>query len=156
MQFVEPSRQFVKDSIRLVKRCTKPDRKGRFTLCFSLHFTLNSSFHLISIHQPIWRWTEPMTQSSLKSLITALFQVLINQIFYLLSSRIPEDCHGHSDWVCHHGFHWLLRQTHSHPHQQHHCVSIRHIELIDLVTLREVTMDEDTGLCSCLFQEGII
>lgn len=31
MQFVEPSRQFVKDSIRLVKRCTKPDRKGRFT-----------------------------------------------------------------------------------------------------------------------------
>ncbi|KAM5158282.1 protein transport protein Sec61 subunit gamma [Mantella aurantiaca] len=29
MQFVEPSRQFVKDSIRLVKRCTKPDRKVR-------------------------------------------------------------------------------------------------------------------------------
>ncbi|XP_069768688.1 protein transport protein Sec61 subunit gamma isoform X1 [Narcine bancroftii] len=29
MQFVEPSRQFVKDSIRLVKRCTKPDRKDR-------------------------------------------------------------------------------------------------------------------------------
>lgn len=28
MQFVEPGRQFVKDSIRLVKRCTKPDRKG--------------------------------------------------------------------------------------------------------------------------------
>ncbi|XP_021540918.1 protein transport protein Sec61 subunit gamma-like [Neomonachus schauinslandi] len=27
MQFVEPSRQFVKDSIRVVKRCTKPDRK---------------------------------------------------------------------------------------------------------------------------------
>lgn len=27
-QFVEPGRQFVKDSIRLVKRCTKPDRKG--------------------------------------------------------------------------------------------------------------------------------
>lgn len=28
-QFIEPSRQFVKDSIRLVKRCTKPDRKGK-------------------------------------------------------------------------------------------------------------------------------
>ncbi|XP_049632674.1 protein transport protein Sec61 subunit gamma-like [Suncus etruscus] len=27
MQFVEFSRQFVKESIRLVKRCTKPDRK---------------------------------------------------------------------------------------------------------------------------------
>ncbi|EMP39362.1 Protein transport protein Sec61 subunit gamma, partial [Chelonia mydas] len=27
MQFAEPSRHFVNDSIRLVKRCTKPDRK---------------------------------------------------------------------------------------------------------------------------------
>ncbi|XP_057284287.1 protein transport protein Sec61 subunit gamma-like [Pezoporus wallicus] len=27
MQFVEASYQFVKDSIKLVKRCTKPDRK---------------------------------------------------------------------------------------------------------------------------------
>lgn len=25
---IEPSRQFAKDSLRLVKRCTKPDRKG--------------------------------------------------------------------------------------------------------------------------------
>ncbi len=28
LQFVEPMRQFSKDSVRLVKRCTKPDRKG--------------------------------------------------------------------------------------------------------------------------------
>lgn len=28
MAFIEPGRQFAKDSIRLVKRCTKPDRKG--------------------------------------------------------------------------------------------------------------------------------
>merc|ERR1711976_512232 len=27
MQFIEPGKQFTKDSIRLVKRCTKPDRK---------------------------------------------------------------------------------------------------------------------------------
>lgn len=27
MQFAEPRHQFVRDSIRLVKRCTKPDRK---------------------------------------------------------------------------------------------------------------------------------
>ncbi|XP_061423975.1 protein transport protein Sec61 subunit gamma-like [Lethenteron reissneri] len=27
MTFVNPGRQFAKDSIRLVKRCTKPDRK---------------------------------------------------------------------------------------------------------------------------------
>lgn len=28
MQCIEPGKQFAKDSIRLVKRCTKPDRKG--------------------------------------------------------------------------------------------------------------------------------
>lgn len=28
MQFVEPAKQFAKDSVRLVKKCTKPDRKG--------------------------------------------------------------------------------------------------------------------------------
>jgi len=27
-QFTEPCKQFMKDSIRLVKKCTKPDRKG--------------------------------------------------------------------------------------------------------------------------------
>ncbi|KAL2307762.1 hypothetical protein Nmel_000741 [Mimus melanotis] len=37
MQFVEPSRQFVKDSIRLVKRCTKPDRKGRHVSGRKIH-----------------------------------------------------------------------------------------------------------------------
>jgi len=29
VQYVEPAKQFAKDSIRLVKRCTKPDRKGK-------------------------------------------------------------------------------------------------------------------------------
>jgi preprotein translocase subunit Sss1 len=33
-QFVDPLRQFSKDSIRLVKRCTKPDRKGKLALMF--------------------------------------------------------------------------------------------------------------------------
>ena len=28
-QFSEPCKQFMKDSIRLVKKCTKPDRKGK-------------------------------------------------------------------------------------------------------------------------------
>lgn len=28
-KLTEPGRQFAKDSIRLVKRCTKPDRKGK-------------------------------------------------------------------------------------------------------------------------------
>jgi protein transport protein SEC61 subunit gamma-like protein len=37
MTFVEPGRQFAKDSLRLVKRCTKPDRKGKNV--FSVHST---------------------------------------------------------------------------------------------------------------------
>ncbi len=28
-KLVEPGRQFFKDSYRLVKKCTKPDRKGK-------------------------------------------------------------------------------------------------------------------------------
>lgn len=45
MQFVEPSRQFVKDSIRLVKRCTKPDRKGKaeHSPYFILYLTVSLS-----------------------------------------------------------------------------------------------------------------
>jgi protein transport protein SEC61 subunit gamma-like protein len=34
MQFVDPARQFAKDSIRLVKKCTKPDRKGEEAKAF--------------------------------------------------------------------------------------------------------------------------
>lgn len=41
-----------------------------------------------------------------------------------LCSRIPKDCYGHSNWIRHHGLHWILCQTHPHPHQQHHCVSL--------------------------------
>ena len=37
VQTIEPVRQFAKDSIRLVKRCTKPDKKGRF---YRLHLVL--------------------------------------------------------------------------------------------------------------------
>lgn len=36
MQLVDPGKQFAKDSIRLVKRCTKPDRKG--ITCLSLKY----------------------------------------------------------------------------------------------------------------------
>ena len=37
MQFAEPLRQFSKDSLRLVKRCTKPDRKGEKG-CFNVYW----------------------------------------------------------------------------------------------------------------------
>ena len=39
VQTLEPLRQFSKDSVRLVKRCTKPDRKGK-------HFT-NWSYNVV-------------------------------------------------------------------------------------------------------------
>lgn len=39
---LEPCKEFVKDSVRLVKRCTKPDRKGEplFGLNFNQFFRI--------------------------------------------------------------------------------------------------------------------
>jgi len=45
MSFVEPGRQFAKDSIRLVKRCTKPDRKGRLTFAGSCQVNQSNVYH---------------------------------------------------------------------------------------------------------------
>jgi protein transport protein SEC61 subunit gamma-like protein len=43
VQVVEPCKQFFKDSIRLVKRCTKPDRKGASSLCWFAIVDINIS-----------------------------------------------------------------------------------------------------------------
>jgi protein transport protein SEC61 subunit gamma-like protein len=40
---VDPSKQFMKDSLRLVKRCTKPDRKGWINLLFEYNLLLDIS-----------------------------------------------------------------------------------------------------------------
>lgn len=55
-KFVKPGKQFAKDSIRLVKKCTKPDRRGNANnfivlsgSCFSL--SLELLFNLKSIFQ---------------------------------------------------------------------------------------------------------
>ncbi|ERE68081.1 c-Jun-amino-terminal kinase-interacting protein 4 [Cricetulus griseus] len=57
MQFVEPSRQFVKDSIRLVKRCTKPDRKEfqKIAMTTAIGFAIMGfiGFFVKLIHIPI-------------------------------------------------------------------------------------------------------
>ena len=57
MQFVEPSRQFVKDSIRLVKRCTKPDRKEfqKIAMATAIGFAIMGfiGFFVKLIHIPI-------------------------------------------------------------------------------------------------------
>jgi len=46
-KLTEPGRQFAKDSIRLVKRCTKPDRKGNLTLLILLTIVKYCSLILI-------------------------------------------------------------------------------------------------------------
>ncbi|KAG7329991.1 hypothetical protein KOW79_006213 [Hemibagrus wyckioides] len=57
MQFVEPGRQFVKDSIRLVKRCTKPDRKEfqKIAMATAIGFAIMGfiGFFVKLIHIPI-------------------------------------------------------------------------------------------------------
>lgn len=56
-QFVEPGRQFVKDSIRLVKRCTKPDRKEfqKIAMATAIGFAIMGfiGFFVKLIHIPI-------------------------------------------------------------------------------------------------------
>lgn len=36
-QYIEPGKQFMKDSYRLVQKCTKPDRKGLLTKTILKH-----------------------------------------------------------------------------------------------------------------------
>ncbi|XP_031205347.1 protein transport protein Sec61 subunit gamma-like [Mastomys coucha] len=57
MQFVEPSWQFVKDSIHLVKRCIKPDRKEfqKVAMATAIGFAIMGfiGFFVKLIHIPI-------------------------------------------------------------------------------------------------------
>ena len=43
-KFVEPGKQFFKDSYRLVKKCTKPDRKGIYSTQLELKSFFKASF----------------------------------------------------------------------------------------------------------------
>ncbi|XP_032752483.1 protein transport protein Sec61 subunit gamma-like [Rattus rattus] len=57
MQFVEPSRQFAKDSIQLVKRCTKSGKKEfqKITMAAAIGFYIMGfvGFFVKLIHIPI-------------------------------------------------------------------------------------------------------
>jgi len=57
MEIMEPGKQFVKDSIRLVKRCTKPDRKefSKIALATAVGFAIMGfiGFFVKLIHIPI-------------------------------------------------------------------------------------------------------
>ena len=91
VQTLEPLRQFSKDSIRLVKRCTKPDRKGK-------NYT-NWSYSVVILNPSFTRI------------------LLTGSIIELLFIRIPEDSRCHSDWICNYGIHRIFRQTHPHSYQ---------------------------------------
>ena len=45
MQLVEPAKTFTKDSIRLVKRCTKPDRKGKLLIMLIKVYASNENIN---------------------------------------------------------------------------------------------------------------
>jgi len=55
--WVEPAKQFAKDSIRLVKRCTKPDRKEfqKIAIATAIGFAIMGfiGFFVKLIHIPI-------------------------------------------------------------------------------------------------------
>lgn len=57
MQLVDPAKQFSKDSIRFVKRCTKPDRKEfqKIAIATAIGFAIMGfiGFFVKLIHIPI-------------------------------------------------------------------------------------------------------
>jgi len=57
MNFIEPGKIFAKDSIRLVKRCTKPDRKEfqKIAMATAIGFAIMGfiGFFVKLIHIPI-------------------------------------------------------------------------------------------------------
>lgn len=128
LAFLEPGRQFSKDSIRLVKRCTKPDRKGKqkspvmflpyvHNHTFTRSLWTSRAFHFIHIIITL-------------SLIELTFYFTFTNVKNSIFCRIPEDCCSHRYWFLLDGLHWLLRQAHPHSHQQHHCVSFIFYSLV--------------------------
>jgi len=57
VQFVDPLKQFAKDSVRLVKRCTKPDKKEfqKIAVATAIGFAIMGfiGFFVKLIHIPI-------------------------------------------------------------------------------------------------------
>ena len=50
VQFVDPLKQFAKDSVRLVKRCTKPDKKGKIVCLKLIFFFCDSRDRIILLY----------------------------------------------------------------------------------------------------------
>lgn len=82
-QFVEPLKEFSKDSIRLVKRCTKPDRKGIDMFSFFLLWPVALYFNqLENYHQSFWE----LNWGLFKNIFPKLLLVL-SRLRFILSSK---------------------------------------------------------------------
>lgn len=89
----DPLRDFAKDSLRLVKRCHKPDRKG----------TCHNNFEFIVLF------------------FSDLICQYIDLRFILKFRRIHEGCVPYGDRIRCHGIRRFLRQVDLHPYQQYYC-----------------------------------
>ncbi len=92
---IQPLKKFAKDSTHLVKKCTKPDRKGKPNICLAV---------------------------VVLSLLARLPPHFFTQTFIVPPEpfcRVCPDSLCHKRGVPHHGFYRLLRQAHPHPDQQH-------------------------------------
>nr|VDD40317.1 unnamed protein product [Brassica oleracea] len=120
---VDPLRDFAKDSIRLVKRCHKPDRKGITSPLLLSPFFLDS---YDACERSVWFYC----------LICWIY--LRMRKIYMLNGQIPccmsesvwfglvwfcrihESGGPYSDRFCSNGVRGILCEAHLYSHQQHH------------------------------------
>jgi len=88
MQYVEPAKQFAKDSIRLVKRCTKPDRKGNNMFSFCWLCTVVHNHQLLCMHSVV-------TISRLHSTTSVLHNPSIGSMYSSRQTSFVVHWHSH-------------------------------------------------------------
>lgn len=111
---VDPLRDFAKDSVRLVKRCHKPDRKGRkrkYNNCLRISFG----------SVVFWSGFE-----------ISVLGLSVNVLFVDCGCRIHKGGVSYGDRIRGDGIRWLFREADIHSHQQHHrwlCLGIVYISI---------------------------
>ena len=139
----KPTEEFIRDSWRLVKRCTKPDRTGAHSgplanssrapasrpprddtrvfgallrpLCLASPLSRRASHRRsAAVPAPLSARGAPCTRRLVSSGGEA------ERPSPRVPRRVLKDRSGHLDRLCDHGLHWLLREAHLHPDQQHH------------------------------------
>ena len=114
-QIVDPGQRFVKSSMRLLKRCTKPDRKGMLLGVAAAQNSRQAA--TTTMHCCCCCGCGDALLLGASSLTPAATGAHMH--------RDVQDRHRHADWLLHHGLHWLLRQADPHPDQQHHRRRVR-------------------------------